>query len=717
MLFKYFFTLRIFSRFTVFIGCAIFSIILCPGHALTQTIEQKSTFNIYESSGFALRGQDNDLKLAPLLASKVDYEIDGILARASVTQQFVNNQSSWQEGIYVFPLPETAAVDTLSMQINDRIIKGIVSTKDEAKKNYKVASESGKSASLIESERPNIFTASVANIAPGATITIEFEYQHRIDIWEHNYNLRLPLVVAPRYNPGSEELNTEPSFTSFNKTTEGHYEKNVVPPIRYLADLELNPVQLTINLTPGFPLKTIESTTHDINVDIVDKNSYKITLQQNVVPADKDFELVWSPAPQHKPGFSLFKETIGNSTYVLGFVRPPTAHNQKHISSIPREIIFVIDTSGSMATTSMEQAKNALRFALKRLRPNDSFNIIQFDDSSSSIFPSPMVASHNNILKALNYTAGLEGEGGTNILPALQAALRSRPNRGFTKQIVFITDGSVSNESEILREVASNIKLSRIFAVGIGSAPNSFFIRKLSKLGRGSYIMIDSIYEVENQISNLLEDLEGTISTDLNVRFPNTTQAEIYPNPLPDLYKSGPLFFSAKLDGSFLNIAEVSGISNKKVWTEVLPISDAKNAKGVAKLWARDSIDQIEESTFEGVELSTIEKAVTELALNFGLLTKYTSLIAIDAEAVRSKKDGMISRRIPSNLPAGWDYKSVFGGQKQPFEKEPVSQIVTVSLDIPQGSTNSRILIMTGSVILIFAAIILFRKRLTSKCT
>ena len=688
--------------------------------AIGQNQHTLVTHDDLDRGGFAFRTAEGDLELAPVLASEADYQVNGILARARITQHFMNPYAEWQEGIYVFPLPETAAVDTLVMRIGDRIIEGQIKPRKQARIEYDEASAAGQQAALVDQERPNIFTASVANIAPGASISIEIEYQHKVDVYAGEYSLRLPLVVGPRYVPSKPLLaliNNEPGVFLVPATEDAD---RITPPVRDPSEGLINPVHLTVTLAPGFPLATIDSSSHKLEIISNQDGSYIITSAEGVVPADKDFELTWTPEPDTAPHVSLFKEEVDGEIYLLGMVTPPVIEDRIDIPRVPREVIFVIDTSGSMSGTSMPQAKEALQLALRRLQPQDSFNIIRFSDDASALFDSAMPADRKHVLIALSYASSLDSGGGTEMMPALRLALNDELNSGHLKQIIFITDGSVGNEAELFKVVASNIGKSRLFAVGIGSAPNGYFMRKASELGRGSFTIIDDINEIAEKMSDLFATLERPMVTDLAFNWPDTMNISIYPDPLPDLYAGQPLIFTARMresTGSIFISGQVSGDD----WSTSLPMTSARPSEGIAKLWALDRIDDLNNTVFEGADADFIKKRVTGLALDFGLLMKHTSMVAIDITPVRPIEEALATHEISTNLPDGWNYESVFDPAQKassPMSNStknsyaPITAQKIVSLNVPQGATSAQLIIIGGFVVFFAGvAFLLLRRR------
>ena len=663
------------------------------------------THDDLDRGGFAFRTVEGTLELAPALLSEVDYQVNGILARARITQHFVNPYGEWLEGIYVFPLPETAAVDTLLMRVGNRVIEGKIKQRKQARIDYEEASAAGQQAALVDQERPNIFTASVTDIAPGASISIEIGYQHKVDVYDGEYSLRLPLVVGPRYvplKPVSALINNEPSVAMAPAIEDAG---RITPPVKKPSEGPINPVHLVVRLAPGFPLGTITSSSHELDITPGQNGNYTITSAKGLVPADKDFELTWTSGFNSAPHASLFKEQIKGEVYLLGMVVPPSVENNINMTRVPREVIFVIDTSGSMSGSSMPQAKEALNLALRRLQSHDFFNIIRFSDDVSALFGSAMPADRKHVLHALSYTSSLNSGGGTEMMPALQLALHEKPRSGYLKQIVFITDGSVGNEAELFKVVASSIGKSRLFAIGIGSAPNGFFMRKLTELGRGRFTMIDDIHEVEKRMSSLLKTLERPTVTDLAFNSLDVQNMSIYPDPLPDLYAGEPLIFTARLTED-LNAISISGQVFGTGWSTSLPVTNARSSEGIAKLWAHDRIDDLNNTVFEGSNSDYVKKRVTDLALEFGLLTRHTSMVAVDVTPVRPIGEVLTTKEIPTNLPYGWDHESVFSPDEQ--ELAPISMQQTVSLNVPQGATPAQLLIFSGLIICIVGAVVLF---------
>ena len=325
---------------------------------------------------------------APLLFTDVHMDVSGMTARVQVKQRFVNPTGDWREGIYVFPLPETAAVDHLAMQVGERIIEGMIKERGEAKRTYEVAKSKGRKATLLEQERPNMFTTSVANIGPNEEIVVAIEYQQTLHYDEGSFSLRFPMAITPRYIPGEPVGPHTDGIGWARATREVLDAARVTPPAADPEDGYVNPVAISIDLSAGFPLAKLASAYHPMQIDELPGHRYRLTLAAGVVPAARDFELRWTPDVGNAPGATLFTETRDGKTYALLMALPPPA--SPAVRRVPREITYIIDTSGSMEGVSIAQARDALLLALDRLQPGDRFNVIEFNSKSTALFPAPV---------------------------------------------------------------------------------------------------------------------------------------------------------------------------------------------------------------------------------------------------------------------------------------------------------------------------------------
>ncbi len=626
---------------------------------------------------------------APRLASDVKIDISGPIARIMLTQRFENPSKSWVEGIYVFPLPDKSAVDSLKMQIGNRFIEGKIKPREEARKIYEKAKRDGKKAALLEQQRPNIFTNAVANIGPGETIVVQIEYQQTVKQSEGLFSLRFPMVVAPRYNP-SPILHTV-GFKKDGQNSSGWGvldpvadRKKITPPVLDPAkNAKINPVTMQINLAAGFPLGEVKSYYHKIKTNTVDDSTRSLTLDNDTVPADRDFEISWK-AKGKAPNAALFNEKIGDKDYILAFVTPPSV-KQVSLPKKNRETIFVIDNSGSMAGESMVQAKLALANALSRLTPKDNFNIVRFDDTFEVVFPGAVSADKENISQALRYVQNLEAEGGTEMLPALRAALIDNNAGDSTRirQVIFITDGAIGNEQQLFDAIASGRGRSRVFTIGIGSAPNSFFMSRAAEMGRGTFTHIGSTNEVTERMTAFFEKLENPILTGLRAEVIGGNLSDVSPNPLPDLYAGEPIVLAGVMKNA-TGILKISGDYAGQPWQVSMDLANATKGSGIGKLWARRKIASLEASRSYGDDYQIIDKKIENTALEHHLVSRMTSLVAVDVTKSRPANEELNSQEIPTNLPDGWEFEKVFGNSDADSNQQTRSLISSNRVQIAQ---------------------------------
>ena len=579
---------------------------------------------------------------APVLATDVEILVTGLVARASVRQEFTNPGATWAEGIYVFPLPEDAAVNHVRMEVGDRVIEGVIRERVAAKATYEQAKQEGKRASLIEQERPNVFTTSVANIPPGATIAVEIEYQHRVRYDAGSYRLRFPMVVGPRYIPDGV-----PDAARITTT------------VRRPEHGPINPVTLRIDLTPEAPLARLEATSHRIQTTALADGRYWIELEDGSVPADRDFELVWTPVARPGPTVALFTEEKDGNVFALLMVTPPV-RGVAGRAATPREVVFVIDTSGSMAGASIEQARAALILALSRLTPDDTFEVIQFNSVTASVFGQATAATSANVARAMQYVNGLRANGGTEMRPALLQALDGQEHPGRLRQVIFLTDGSVGNEDALFTVIRERIGGSRLFTIGIGSAPNGHFMRQAAAAGRGTFTSIGSATEVRERMDALFRKLESPVLTDVRLQLDATTRVETLPERIPDLYLGEPVVVTLRADMLPVR-AVLRGRIGEREWTQELPLHRARAGSGLSVDWGRHKIAALMETLRTGAREEDVRRAVLDVALAHHLVSRYTSLVAVDVTPVRPDGERLVTQALATNLPDGWEYTAVFG--------------------------------------------------------
>ncbi len=732
-----------------------------PGQtAEIQQVPLVTTPNQARTGTLLFEAQDHGQFVeAPRLATDFDIEVSGPTARTQLTQHFVNPTEGWVEAVYVFPLPETAAVDTLKMVIGNRVVVGKVKERSEARVIYEKAKAAGKKAALIEQQRPNVFTHRVANIGPGESIVVQLEYQQTVLPRSGAYSLRVPLVVAPRYHP-------KPNVQVVDYDPNGKGRALVRDPVPDRAELvppvldprnhpPTNPVALTVRLNAGFALGDVTSSYHAIDIDEMGEDHRTITLSDGAVPADRDFELAWRPKAGTAPQVGLFKERVGDDEYLLAMVTPPAPaeNGAKSNATLSREVIFVIDNSGSMGGTSIRQAKKGLLFGLDRLRKGDRFNIVRFDDTYSALFSQPVAADLWHVTQAKTFVRSLEAAGGTEMVPPMMAALYDTggSDTASVRQVVFLTDGAIGNEKQLLEVIGEQRGRSRVFMVGIGSAPNTYLMSRAAELGRGTFTHIGAMNQVEERMKVLFEKLESPVVTGLSAKFAGT-KVDATPGMLPDLYRGEPVVLAAKL-GSTAGQIEITGMNGDQPWYVTTPLSGAAQGKGISKLWARRKIADAEVGLrLQTIDNKTADARILKLGLEHGLVSRLTSLVAVDDGATRPATAKLTRADVPLNLPAGWDFDKVFGtntwlrleradGQgksnahakaqnptnvlpklqaaryakiataKTPSSKPKGRSAIAQPMNLPQGATDAELRMFFGIVCAFFSLILLWFAR------
>lgn len=612
---------------------------------------------------------------AVVQSSKVHFDISGMIATVSIEQSFRNDSTGYVEGVYAFPLPDTAAVRFMEMEIGERLIVGKVREKAEAKKIFQAAKKAGKKASLVEQQRPNMFTNRVANIGPGEEITVRLEYVQSVGFDADAFSLRFPMTITPRYMPGLP-LNQEDNIETYSplvinphlgwsQPTAQVPDADAISPLlnpRTGSDhAPINPITITATLDMGMPLASVESSYHEIALKRR-AGVYHIELANGISEMDRDFVLNWRPVSGSSPQAALFTERVGEDYYGLLMLVPPTT--QRIAEHVTREMILVVDTSGSMGGVSIEQARASVARALQQLRPQDRFNIIEFDSDFRKLYRNAMPATAHHIQQAQEFVRQLDASGGTEMLPALRAALSPEVDQDLLsaatalRQVIFITDGAVGNEAALFQEIAGRLGGSRLFTVGIGSAPNSWFMRKAAEFGRGTHTHIGDLNEVGAKMAALFEQLARPAALDLKVSWPGKVEA--WPQRLPDLYLGQPLnvavnFGSTPPSGAVTVSAKING----QAWQQQLQVSRGEDPEtmaghnGVASLWARYKIAGLLDEKAMGREEALVRADILPIALQHQLLSPYTSFVAVEEVVTRPESETLHSKAVANTRPLG----------------------------------------------------------------
>lgn len=634
-----------------------------------------------EQGSLLFKGNEDFIR-APVLKTNVKLQVTGMIARVKVEQQFHNISDNWQEGIYVFPLPHDAAVDHMRLRIGERTIEGRIKEREEARKTYEKARRDGKKSALVEQERPNVFTTSVANIAPDEKVVVEIQYQQTVPYEDGIFRLRFPLVVGPRYIPGNHPITGFNGHGWAQNTDEVPDAARITPLVLHPKKGAINPVKLRVDLDAGFELAGIESRYHPVRIEESGNFRYQIELAEGDIPADRDFEITWQPLADGQPRAAFFTESLDNEEYAL-LMLMPTARNKG--KDLERELIFVIDTSGSMAGTSILQARAALKLALESLKPGDRFNIIQFNTVTEQLFRFPQPVSHQSLRQARKYIDRLRAQGGTEMAPAIMAALENSGEIPAVRQVVFLTDGSIGNETALFEIIKNRLGQSRLFTVGIGSAPNSHFMQGAARFGRGTHTFIGKLGEVQSKMETLIYKLEHPVLKDIGIDWSGDRVVETWPQKIPDLYHDQPLLVTFKAE-RLPDAVTVNGVTAGSTWKQKLQLKGGEKNPGIPVLWARNKIAGLMDERLQNPEADSLRDEIVATALKFHLVSRFTSLVAVDITPARTHDSNLETRPLPVNLPAGWVYEKVFGG-------------------MPATATGSYLSIVVGLLLLLLTTI------------
>jgi Ca-activated chloride channel family protein len=644
----------------------------------------------FEQGTLLLRDGESKVT-APLVFTDVHIDIAGMTARARVIQRFVNPTADWREGVYVFPLPENAAVDHLSMQIGERVIEGQIKERQEARRTYEAAKSEGRKTTLVEQERPNLFTTNVAHIGPEEEIVVAIEYQQTLRYDAGSFSLRFPLAITPRYIPGAPLADTDAGTTATAvalRTNAVPDADRITPPVANPGGGWINPVTMTIELNAGFPLAHLKSSSHAIHVEEHPGNRFQVTLSDGTVPAARDFELSWTPDVGAAPGATLLTEERDGRKFALLMVLPPIVAGDN--ARAPREITYIIDTSGSMEGVSINQAKEALLMALDRLREGDRFNVIEFNSTTNALYAAPMAVDATTLANARVFVRNLRARGGTEMLPALNAALSTPREGAQMRQVVFLTDGAVGNENDLLHLIEQRLGDRRLFTIGIGPAPNTYFLKKAAEAGRGTFTFIADVREVKDKMGMLFRKIESPALTDMNVAWP--IAAVTFPDKLPDLYAGEPVALTAELQrGANDGFVVLSGVRDGTAWTAKLPFDTGTSAPGIGVLWARNKIESLMDAKRNGAPADEIKRDVVSVALAHHLVSAYTSLVAVDVTPTAPV--GVVAQKaaLPTNLPEGLAADAI--------------------QSVPQTATPAPLLTIAGALALLLALALYLTQR------
>jgi Ca-activated chloride channel family protein len=618
-------------------------------------------------------GKDGKIQgTCPLKHTAVRAGISGFLARVTVTQTFANTATQNIEAIYTFPLPQDAAVDDMTIQIGDRTVRGLIKRREEARAIYEHAKNTGHVAALLDQERPNIFTQSVANILPGEQVTVTISYVETLRYEAGSYEFIFPMVVGPRYIPG-QPIGYQGSgwAPDTNRVPDA---SRITPWVAAKGTRAGHDISLELGLDAGVPIQDLRSKTHAIDIDRKSPSRVSVRLRDEAAIPNKDFILKYDVAGAQvadailtTPSPARSKPSGGYFTMIL---QPPARLPESDIQ--PKELVFVLDTSGSMWGFPLDKAKQVISRALDELYPGDTFNLITFSGDTHIVFPQPVYPTAENIRKAKDVLASRTGGGGTEMMKAIRAALVPSDKQDHVRVVCFLTDGYVGNDMEIVGEVQKHPN-ARVFAFGIGTAVNRFLLDKMAEAGRGAVEYVTLADKADEAADRFYERVRSPLLTDLYVDWGGLPVADVYPQRMPDLFSGQPLIITGRYTKPGSGTFHLKGTRAGGAFSRDIPVMFSAGTPpfdALAGFWARRRIDDLMSQNWLGMQNGgmkpELKEQITQLGLDYRLMTQFTSFVAVEDKVVT--KNGAPQRvEVPVEMPEGVSYEGVFGDQKQNY--------------------------------------------------
>lgn len=619
--------------------CILFTLLLFFAHSTTICGAQydddtDATLAPY----FLIDGMDTATDSFPLKETNVSVNINGIFAETFVTQTYSNEGQEPINATYVFPASSRVTIHGMKMEIGDEIITAKIKEKEEARHDYEQAKSEGKSASLLEQQRPNVFTMDVANVMPGDIIRIELHYTEMITPTDGIYQFVFPTVAGPRY--------TSPSVPKSLKA-----ETWIASPFLRLGDTPREKYNINVNLSAGVPITDLQCSSHKIDVAWDNQTSARISLSNpEEFAGNRDFILDYKlTGTEISSGLML--GTGDSENFFLLMVQPPERYTPETIP--PREYIFILDVSGSMYGFPLDTSKELIRNLAGSLRETDRFNVILFSDSLIQMSPESVPATAENVQKAFALIDNEEGGGGTELAPALETALAIPASPGAARSVIAITDGYISGEREIFDIIGRNIGTTNFFSFGIGSSVNRYLIDGIAKTGLGESFVVTDPSEAASTADRFRTYIQSPILTDVQVTYDGFDVYDIEPPTLSTLFASRPIVLFGKWKGEPSGTIHITGKTGGRDYAEDIPVSAAIPLEAnniIQYLWARTRVERLTDYGMTEDLQANAKKEVTELGLRYSMMTPYTSFIAV-TEKVRNTEGKSTDVKQPLPIP------------------------------------------------------------------
>jgi Ca-activated chloride channel homolog len=608
----------------------------------------------------------------PLRHTEVRAAVSGFLARVTVTQTFGNPAFQKIEAVYAFPLPDNAAVDDMTIQVGSRTVRGVIRKREEAHAIYERAKQTGHVAALLDQERLNIFTQSVANILPGEEVTVTISYLQTLEYENGAYQFVFPMVVGPRYIPGDAIGKQAGGWAP--DTDKVPDASKITPHITPQGTRAGHDISIELAIDTGVPLLQLQSTSHAIDVERTGASSANVKLKNLVEIPNKDFILKYDVAGEQitdavlsqadSQAVSRAKGAAGG--YFTLILQPPAQLPESDIT--PKELVFVLDTSGSMMGFPIEKAKELINHALDELYPGDTFNLITFSGDTRILFPEPVYPTAENIRKTRAVLNAQHGGGGTVMMNAIRAALAPSDSQDHLRVVCFLTDGYVGNDLEIIGEVQKHPK-ARVFAYGVGNSVNRFLIETMAKAGRGDSEVVTLNDKADAAAHRLYQRLRAPVLTDVSIDWRGLPVADVLPGKLPDLFTGKPLVVTGRYTAAATGSIVIRGKRAGENFEREIPVhlnSSATANSILSTFWARRKIDDLMSPDWSGLQTGNIkpevQNEITQLGLSYKLMTQFTSFVAVEERVVTT--NGKPTRvEVPVEMPEGVSYEGIVGNE------------------------------------------------------
>ena len=594
---------------------------------------------------------DEEQLVFPLKHTNLQAKIAGNVSRVEVTQTFENPFTKPLEAVYVFPLPDEAAVDDMEIKIGDRIIKGSIKTREEARQIYEQAKQQGRTVGLLEQERDNIFTQSLAHIQPGEQIDVTIRYTDSLKFAGGNYEFVFPMVVGPRFIPGT-------LIDSSGDTDRVPDASRITSPVIPQGMRSRHDINVAVEIDAGVLISDVRSPSHQIQIEHVEQIVRVQLGGEDTIP-NKDFILRYQVSGIDIQSTVLTQLDERGGHFAIYFI-PALEYRPSDI--VPKDVVFLIDTSGSQMGDPLQKCQELMRRFINGLNRDDTFTIIDFSNTNRQLSKTPLANTPENCARAIAYINKLKANGGTDLSGGIRAVLNFPITSSRLRSIVLLTDGYIGNENEVLAEVQRELKPgNRLYSFGAGSSVNRFLLNRIAEIGRGTSRIIRQDEPTEEVAENFFRQINNPVLTNIEVTWEgNGVSPVIYPVNPPDLFAQQPLvMFGRKQDRASGNLRVVGMAAGDKAYEKVFHLIFAQTENpAIAQLWGRARIKDLMNQMFE-CETKVGVEAVTETALTYQMLSQYTAFVAVSEEVRVNAQGEFISVQVPVEMPEGISYEGI----------------------------------------------------------